>query len=209
MKLTLDRIVEAGMATFAEVGYSGLSMRQVADRLGVQVGSLYYHVKNKDGLLHLMADQVARQAYDAGTEALDALPADADWPTRVRAQADALRRSIRAHPGGAVLLADSPKVLSDSALALMERLLGTLGAAGVPVEHRSVAADTVLSYITGFVVQEQSDSQAPPVTEVDYASMRQRFPLLMTERPDYDVDEIFRRSVDLLCAGIAGHIPAE
>lgn len=74
MKLTKERIVDAGMAVFAEVGYHNLSMRQVADRLDAHAGSLYYHVRGKDELLTLMADRVCRQAYDTGTAALAALP---------------------------------------------------------------------------------------------------------------------------------------
>src|SRR5439155_27085844 len=99
VKLTRDRIVDASMAVFAEAGYQGLSMRQVADRIGVHAGSLYYHVRDKSALLHLMADRVAQQAYEAGTQALAGLPADATWQDQVQAQATALRHVILEHPG--------------------------------------------------------------------------------------------------------------
>ena len=82
MKLSVDRIVDAGLETYAEVGFHALSMRQVARRLDAQAGSLYYHVADKATLVRLMADRVARQAYDAGTVALDALPVDHDWRAR-------------------------------------------------------------------------------------------------------------------------------
>lgn len=132
MKLTADRIIDAGMAVFAQTGYHGFSVRQVADRLDVHAGSLYYHVPSKAALLQLMADRVVRQAYEAGTAALAGLPAQAGWPARVTAQAVALRQSILQHPGGAIMLAGSPKTLSPGALSLMERLLATLAEAGVP-----------------------------------------------------------------------------
>jgi AcrR family transcriptional regulator len=156
VKLTLDRIVDASMAVLAEVGYHGLPMRQVADRLDVHAGSLYYHVRDKNALLGLMADRVAQQAHDAGTIALAALPADATWQDRIHTQAVSLRHAILRHPGGAVLLAGSPRTLSAGALALMERMLHTLREAGVPTEHRAVAADAVLGHLTGFVLQEQT-----------------------------------------------------
>ncbi|SHG25228.1 TetR/AcrR family transcriptional regulator [Streptoalloteichus hindustanus] len=202
MKLTTERIVDAGMATFAEVGYQGLSMRQVAERLGVHAGSLYYHVRNKGVLLRLMADRVAGHAYEAGTAALAALPDDADWRARVEAQAVALRRSIRQHPGGAVLLADSPKALSAGALSLMERLLRTFADAGLPAEHRIVAADAVLSHVTGYVLQEQGESLAPTVDATALADLQERFPMAVAEAATYDQDEKFLRSVRLLCAGV-------
>ncbi|MFF7994036.1 TetR/AcrR family transcriptional regulator [Kitasatospora xanthocidica] len=205
MKLTKERIVDAGMAVFAEVGYQNLSMRQVADRLDTHAGSLYYHVRGKDELLALMADRVCRQAYDAGTGALAALPPDAAWQDRVEAQAAALRLSIKQHPGGAQLLAESPGTLSTGALSLMERLLRTLRDAGLPADHRGIAADTLLSHVTGFVLQEQNQPAAPPpVTAELYADLCRRFPLLMDpSAPRLGQDEKFTRSVRLLCAGFA------
>ncbi|MFF4925012.1 TetR/AcrR family transcriptional regulator [Kitasatospora sp. NPDC001261] len=205
MKLTKERIVDAGMAVFAEVGYQNLSMRQVADRLDAHAGSLYYHVRGKDELLALMADRVCRSAYDAGTEALAALPPTAAWQHRVEAQAAALRLSLKQHPGGAQLLAESPGVLSPGALSLMERLLRTLLDAGLPAEHCGIAADTLLSHVTGFVLQEQNQPAAPPpVTAEQYAELCERFPLLMGPLiPRVGQDEKFTRSVRLLCTGFA------
>ncbi|MFF4531815.1 TetR/AcrR family transcriptional regulator [Streptomyces sp. NPDC001407] len=202
MKLTADRIIDAGMAVFAESGYHGLSMRQVAERLGAHAGSLYYHVPSKSALLRLMADRVARQAYDAGTAALAALPEEADWKDRVEAQAVTLRQGLRRHTGGAIMFADSPKVLSAGALSLMERLLRTLADAGVPDEHLIVAADTLLSHITGYVLQEQSESPTAAVSAEDAAALQERFPLTVAAAAAYGQDEKFIRSVRMLCAGI-------
>ncbi|MER7752664.1 TetR/AcrR family transcriptional regulator [Kitasatospora sp. NPDC097643] len=205
MKLTKERIVDAGMTVFAEVGYHNLSMRQVAERLDAHAGSLYYHVRGKEELLALMADRVCRRAYDTGTAALADLPPEATWQDRVEAQATALRRSILPHPGGAQLLAESPGVLSPGGLSLMERLLRTLLDAGVPAAHCGIAADTLLSHVTGFVLQEQNQPAAPPpVTAERYAELCEQFPLIMGPLlPRLDQDEKFRRSVRLLCAGFA------
>ncbi|MEV7595839.1 TetR/AcrR family transcriptional regulator [Kitasatospora sp. NPDC089797] len=209
MKLTKERIVDAGMAVFAEVGYQNLSMRQVADRLDAHAGSLYYHVRGKDELLALMADRVCRRAYDAGTEALAALPPTAGWSDRVTTQATTLRHELRQHPGGAQLLAESPGVLSTGGLALMERLLRTLLDAELPAEHCGIAADTLLSHITGFVLQEQNQPTAPPTaTAAHYAELRDQFPLVTGELiPRLSQDEKFARSIRLLCTGFAALRP--
>ncbi|MFJ7249616.1 TetR/AcrR family transcriptional regulator [Kitasatospora sp. NPDC098652] len=203
MKLTKERIVDAGMAVFAEVGYQNLSMRQVAERLDAHAGSLYYHVRGKDELLALMADRISRRAYDAGTAALAALPPDAGWQDRVEAQAVTLRHEIKQHAGGAQLLAESPGVLSTGGLSLMERLLRTLLDAGLPAEHCGTAADTLLSHVTGFVLQEQNQPTAPPtVTAELYAELRERFPLVMGDLiPRLSQDEKYVRSIRLLCTG--------
>ncbi|MGK4581869.1 TetR/AcrR family transcriptional regulator [Kitasatospora sp. HPMI-4] len=205
MKLTKERIVDAGMAVFAEVGYQNLSMRQVADRLDAHAGSLYYHVRGKDELLALMADRVCRRAYDAGTEALAALPSAATWQDRIHAQATTLRLSIKQHPGGAQLLAESPGVLSLGALSLMERLLRTLIDAGLPADHCGIAADTLLSHVTGFVLQEQNQpATPPPVTAELYKELCERFPLVMSPLvPRLSQDEKFAQGIRLLCTGFA------
>ncbi|MDT8914239.1 TetR/AcrR family transcriptional regulator C-terminal domain-containing protein [Amycolatopsis sp. PS_44_ISF1] len=202
MKLTAARIVEASMAVFHEVGYAGLSMRQVADRLGVHAGSLYYHVRDKNALLCLMADRVAQQASDEGATALAALPPDAPWPDRIVAQAGALRQALLRHPGGAVLLAGSPRTLSPAALGLMERLLRTLAEAGVPAGPRAIAADAILSHVTGFVLQEQAEPGTPEVREADIAALAERFPLTFTEAGAATPEEKFAGAVRLLCRAL-------
>ncbi|EXG82813.1 TetR/AcrR family transcriptional regulator [Cryptosporangium arvum] len=198
MKLNRELIVDAGMRAFAERGYVGLSMRQIADALGVHAGSLYYHVKNKEQLLALLADRVAGEAYDAGTAALGALSPAASWEERIEAQLVALRASLLARTGAPALLAASPAVLSPAALALMERLLRTLDAAGVAPDTRPVAADTLLSYVTGFVLQEQ----APPADVQPPADLAERYPMTVAGAGS-DPDTLFRTSIRLLCAGIA------
>ncbi|WP_307820471.1 TetR/AcrR family transcriptional regulator C-terminal domain-containing protein [Streptomyces silvae] len=120
-------------------------------------------------------------------------------------QASALRLSIKQHPGGAQLLAESPGTLSTGALSLMGRLLRTLLDAGMPAGHCAVAADTLLSHVTGFVLQEQNQpDEPPPVTAERYAELSERFPLLMgPSMPRLSQDEKFTRSLRRLCAGFA------
>jgi TetR/AcrR family tetracycline transcriptional repressor len=200
VKLTQERIVEAGLITFAEQGYAGLSMRQVAERLGVHAGSLYYHVRNKEALLALLADRLAVRAYQAGEEALAELPTDADWAARVEAQASALRRTLRAHAGGPLLLASSPAMLSPGALSLMERLLATLRDGGMPEAESAVAADVLMSYVTGFVLQEQAEPEVTPPADADLAALATRFPLTFAAGSAAVADEMFNRGIRRLCA---------
>ena len=202
VKLTLDRIVDAGMETFAARGYAGLSMRHVAERLGVHAGSLYYHVDNKDALLHLMADRVAGEAYAAGTTALSRLPPDAHWTRQLQAQLVTLRHTLLKHNGGPFLLAASPVTLSPGALSLMERLLSTLRDADVPPRDCPIAADTLLSYVTGFVLQEQVEPAASP-PGADLAALTKRFPITMSNAPRFSSNDTFVRSLQLQYAAIA------
>lgn len=56
--LELDEIVDVAMAIRAEVGLDALSMRRLADDLGVTHAALYRHVANKAALVELMVHGV-------------------------------------------------------------------------------------------------------------------------------------------------------
>ncbi|WP_436770779.1 TetR/AcrR family transcriptional regulator [Yinghuangia sp. YIM S09857] len=56
--LSVDRIVAAAVALADGTGVAALSMRKVAERLGVGTMSLYTYVPGKDELLNLMVDTV-------------------------------------------------------------------------------------------------------------------------------------------------------
>ena len=198
MKLDPDRIVDAAMEVFAQVGYDGLSMRRVAARLDAQAGSLYYHVRNKDELVRLMAEQVVHEAYDAGTRALAELGSGVDWVEQIQAQLVALRAVLLPRPGGALLLARSPGVLSESSLALMSRLLEVLRTAGVAAP--ALVGDTLLGYLTGFVLQEQSVAADLPVDPVAIQALLRRYPLIAGAE---DPDAQFVGGIRLICAGAA------
>jgi TetR/AcrR family tetracycline transcriptional repressor len=85
----------------------------------------------------------------------------------------------------------------------MERMLTTLRDAGVPPPDRVVAADTLFSYVTGFVLQEQAPAPSPALTPDELTSFATRFPLTLAEGGGADADELFVRSLRLQCAGIA------
>jgi AcrR family transcriptional regulator len=71
---------------FAEQGYHGTSMEDLAAAMGVQKGSLYAHVKSKEDLLH----ELARDGAAAFHGALDAI--DERLPA-----VEKLRLALRAH----------------------------------------------------------------------------------------------------------------
>ena len=66
--LNLERIVDAGTSLAQEEGIERLSMRRLADRLGVGTMSLYAHVPGKAELIDLMVDHAFAQVrYPAGS----------------------------------------------------------------------------------------------------------------------------------------------
>jgi AcrR family transcriptional regulator len=67
-----------GVATqvFYEKGYDAASLQDIADRLGMLKGSLYYYIKSKDDLLYTVISEVHRAGL-ANIESLAAAPGDA------------------------------------------------------------------------------------------------------------------------------------
>jgi AcrR family transcriptional regulator len=55
---TRGRILEAAVASFAELGFDASSTREIAGRAGVTQGLLTYHVASKDELWRAAADQI-------------------------------------------------------------------------------------------------------------------------------------------------------
>jgi TetR/AcrR family transcriptional regulator len=55
---TRERIIDAARAIFARDGFSGAKMQTIADRVGIQRPSLFYHFKNKEALFVAAHEQV-------------------------------------------------------------------------------------------------------------------------------------------------------
>ena len=56
-----EGIIDAALSLLNQEGLNRLSMRRLADSLGVQAASLYWHIKNKSELLQLMADKICEK----------------------------------------------------------------------------------------------------------------------------------------------------
>src|SRR5690606_14870322 len=72
----LAAIAAATRALIAERGFEGLRTRDIAERLGINIATLHYHVPGKDRLIALVArslcDEFAAQAAGRPTEGLTA-----------------------------------------------------------------------------------------------------------------------------------------
>jgi TetR/AcrR family transcriptional regulator, tetracycline repressor protein len=185
-------ITNAGLESLDELGLDKLNMRAVAARLGVQAGALYYYVPNKSGLLRLMADRLC-------SSVANDLEPGRPWREDAVALCLAVRRTLLGHRDGARIFARSPLVGSPAALGLMERLMTDL-AQGVPSDHVAIAADTLFSYVTGFVLQEQHEEPGAGFDLQSLADLQRRFPRVFATR-DADSEKTFRAALDAILAG--------
>lgn len=73
-QLQRDRMLKAAARCFNQKGYSGTSLKDVADILGLTDAALYYYVRNKEELVY----QCYVRAVDVGREAMERAVADGD-----------------------------------------------------------------------------------------------------------------------------------
>jgi AcrR family transcriptional regulator len=97
--LTKDQVFRAAVRVADEGGIAALTMRRLAEELGVEAMSLYHHVADKDEVLAGMVDVVVSEISTHVTE-IGTLPGGAggNWKTAVRHTIVAAREVLLGHP---------------------------------------------------------------------------------------------------------------
>jgi AcrR family transcriptional regulator len=116
--LTHTQIAEAAVALADAEGLDAVSMRKLAERLGVATMALYRYVDSKDELVELMTDSVI----DASTLTAD----PADWRAVFREVAQRRRETALAHPWLPAAQAQVPTTLTPNRNQALERMLEAL-----------------------------------------------------------------------------------
>ncbi|GAA2157122.1 hypothetical protein GCM10009760_58920 [Kitasatospora kazusensis] len=134
--LSREIIARAALDVVDEHGSDGLTMRALADRLGVKAASLYNHVSGKDELLDGLAELVNAE--------IDLSPLAAEdgrgWREGLAAYARGYRAAFIRHPNTIALLARR-RVGAERQLLGYDTLLAALGRAGLaPADAAEVAA---------------------------------------------------------------------
>ena len=147
-------VVAAAVELADEVGFTGLAMGLLAERLGVRTPSLYKHVDSLDALRRGVSVQAKRELGDALARAT----VGRAGPDAVRAFADAHRRWARDHPGryAASLRAarvddEEDRRVSDAALGV---LYDVLAGFALPEDRLVDAARALRSALHGFAALE-------------------------------------------------------
>jgi TetR/AcrR family transcriptional regulator len=96
-----EEILDIATSLFAERGYEGTSMNDVAERVGMRKASLFYHFTTKDALYEAVLDRlVSRVAVPLGA----AYSSEGTFAERLDTAADALTTVLGERPFAARLL---------------------------------------------------------------------------------------------------------
>ena len=206
-RLSRERVLETAMIRADQGGLEALTMRTLADELGVAPMALYRHVANKDDLIDAMIDVVFGEI---------GLPSGgADWKTAMRQRAISLRDVLARHRW-AIGLMESRRNPGPANLRHHDAVIGKLRAAGFSVVMAAHAYSLLDAYIYGFALTKLNlpfESSAD-VGEVAQA-MLEPFPVneypnlveFLNEhvlKPGYDYGDEFEYGLELILDGLEG-----
>ncbi|MBE9030360.1 TetR/AcrR family transcriptional regulator C-terminal domain-containing protein [filamentous cyanobacterium LEGE 11480] len=153
--LSRERVLLAAIELADADGIEALSMRKLAQRLGVKAMSLYNHVANRDEILDGMVDIVVGEM---------GVPSIAtDWKVAMRARANAAHKVLLRHPWAAMALMSRINI-GPAMLRYIDATLGCLREAGFSFELADHAWNAIDSHIYGFTLQQLNF----PFAEAEY-----------------------------------------
>jgi len=201
------QIVQAALGLLDEVGFDGLTMRSLAKKLGIKAASLYWHVRSKQELLSLLAEEICAPMREPDWT----LP----WRNRLDILGNEYRRVLLAHRDAARVLASSGAPTGPNRLRLTEIVLRTLLDAGFGHKEAVYAGFMLNDYVVMFVSEETQypNAEAESGSEDSSSSLRNWFEALppndypsLVALADYlidsDADERFRFGIEILRNGL-------
>lgn len=187
-----QRIVQAALTLLNKDGMDQLSMRRLAETLGIRAASLYWHIKDKAELMQLLADSIC---------GLIPLPDPSlPWQQQVLSTAENYRKVL-------LSIRDAEKILLETAPAtpkrfqIMESTFRIFKSAGFsPVEVVS-ASSLINNYVLSFVSDEvrlanAAHTQGKSIEEM-YSEFGQTFFNLQDKYPNLVLLAEYTTSADM------------
>lgn len=175
--LTRERVLHVAAALADEAGIDAVSMRKLADELGVVPMALYKHLGGKDELLDGMVDLVIGE--------FDPPDPGADWRSGVRQRVLAARRAVLRHPWARQAI-ESRSSRTPVVLGYMDSVAGTFLGGGFSPDLTHHVMHALGNRIWGFspeLFDEPRDDDAPPPTpeaqQAMAAEFAERFPHIL------------------------------
>ncbi|GIG92261.1 TetR/AcrR family transcriptional regulator [Plantactinospora endophytica] len=179
MPLSRERVLRAAVSVADSGGIESLTMRRLAEHLGAEAMSLYYHVTNKEDVLDGVVDLIATEINEV-VERID-VPADgADWKKAVRQRILSAREVLLRHrwaPG----VFETRTNTSPAVLRYYDALLGMMLAGGFSYDLAHHAMHALGSRALGFTQELFDPSGGGGATDqaADLAEMAGQFPHLV------------------------------
>lgn len=170
-RLDKETIITAALDLLNEVGMEGLTTRKLAQKLGVEQPTLYWHVKNKRALLDALSVEMLKRHHDRP------LPVEGEtWQEFLRHNALSFRRALLSYRDGAkVHLGTRP---STEQYATVEKQLQFMIDSGFSLKSGLYAVSAVGHFTLGSVLEQQEHLAAMAERDVEQDGA---MPLLLKE----------------------------
>jgi AcrR family transcriptional regulator len=150
IRLSRESIAAAALAIADTEGFASVSMRRVAQELGVGTMSLYYYVKTKDDLIAVMDDALMGEAL------LPSIPRD--WRRALTEIATRTHDLFLRHPWALVSMLSAPPGIN--AMRHMEQCLEALAGTSMTAQQKLALLATVDDFVFGHALREASADSA-------------------------------------------------
>jgi AcrR family transcriptional regulator len=176
-RLNRDRVLRAAVGLADSHGIEALSMRRLAEELGVVPMALYKHVANKDELLDGMVEVIVAE--------IDPPTPDTEWKAAVRLRVLSARQMLLRHPWARSVL-ESRTTHTPAVLDYLESTIGIFLADGFSADLTHHVMHAMGSRMWGFT-QELFDASADParppvdpaVQAAQLEAMAERYPQIL------------------------------
>lgn len=211
MTLQREAVVRTALRLLDAVGLDGLTVRRLAQELGVQNPALYWHFRSKQDLLDRMAEAMVAETLSAFVPGDVAAPWS-EWLAEVARQ---FRAALLSHRDAARVIAGAN--LGQSVVPnVFDTGLHVLQQAGFSPAHSLSGMLTVFAYTYGAAFDAQADPFDPPASTHPggFVALRAvldpaRVPVLAAtleavarEAPGYDRTTEFEAGLQLILAGL-------
>ena len=186
--LTTEQIVEAALKLTDESSLDDVSMRSLANELGVPVMTIYNYIASKEALNELVVDHALRPVEVPPPEA-------GSWEERMRQLQRGARGAMRQHPG---LSFSRHGGSSREAIRLAEGAMSILDGGGFAPGEASKAFATLFTFMLGQIELDVLSDSMGGGGEATFEGM--------TSTADLSRDELFEIGLDTVIAGINLHI---
>jgi AcrR family transcriptional regulator len=200
------RIIDGGVELADEIGLEPLTIRRLADHLGVRPMSLYHYIRGKDDIVDGMVGRVFDE--------VERPDAAAPWKDAIRGRAHSLRTALHRHPW-AIPIMESRRTPGADILDHHEAMLTTWLATGFPLPIVAHGLAVVDAFVYGFALQEAAlpfgkrdgdlteagEQIILPLSPERYPSLM-RFAAEHVMKPGYDFRDSFDAGLGYVLDGV-------
>lgn len=175
--LERDKVLDTTLDLLNEVGFEGLTLRRVADRLGVKAAALYWHFDSKQDLINHLAARIFTREFDVTEVKLDQY----SWREILTGMGHGFCSALMRYRDGAMVIASADMSNLDGGFEGRRMVISALLRKGLPEGVIFTAMFSIVRYTLGFVFEEQADPRARKKGET---YMRNAAPILQDEFPE-------------------------